>query len=251
MGTLSGIATTEPAFGLPAVWIDEGLRDEAESLSYTVVAAEEVIITHLTETIRRNVASLLTRQETKKLLDALKAENPAVVEEVVPEALTLGDVQRVLQALLREGVPIRDLTTILEAIGDRARQQIRDPNVLAEYARRDLSRMLVQPYLDDTRTLRAITLSPANESEVAASVTDTVDGDMLAMDPERAEALVNSIVEQNSLATSMGTRAVLICSGRIRRHVRRLLEQAAPTLPVIAYQEIPPGLRVEPLSQVV
>ena len=134
-----GIPTIEPAFGLPAVWIEEGARAEAEALGYTVVDAESVIVTHLTETIRRHADELLTRQETKKLLDTLKEQNAAAVEEVVPDKLGVGEVQRVLQHLLREGVSIRDLGTILEAIGDRA-ALTRDPASLAEYARQALAR---------------------------------------------------------------------------------------------------------------
>ncbi|HEY1366278.1 MAG TPA: flagellar biosynthesis protein FlhA, partial [Gaiellaceae bacterium] len=138
---LSGIPTNEPAFGLPAVWIDDAQRPEAEALGYTVVDAESVIVTHLTETIRRHADELLTRQETKKLLDTLKDENPAAVEDVIPDKLGIGEVQRALQHLLREGVSIRDLGTILEAIGDRA-PFTRDPAHLAEAARQALARSI-------------------------------------------------------------------------------------------------------------
>ena len=147
VGQLAGIPTTEPAFGLPAMWVAEAGRAEAEALGYTVVDAESVVVTHLTETIRSHAAELLTRQETRHLLDQLKEVNAAVVDEVVPDVLSLGEVQRVLQSLLREGVSIRDLGAVVEAIGDKARLT-RDPALLAEYARQALGRTIVAPYLD-------------------------------------------------------------------------------------------------------
>jgi flagellar biosynthesis protein FlhA len=241
---VSGIPTVEPAFGLPAVWIDENHRGEAEALGYTVVDAESMIVTHLTETIRRHVDELLTRQETKKLIDALKEQNAAAVEEVVPEKLGVGEVQRVLQHLLRENVSIRDLGTILEAIGDRA-ASTRDPAILAEYARQALARSITLNYLDSTKSLQAISLDPNLEQEIAESVTQTRDGEYLAMDPARAQTVVRLLSGEVEQATGMGLRPVLLCSGRIRRHLRRLIEQALPQLPVVSYNEILPGIRVE------
>jgi flagellar biosynthesis protein FlhA len=241
---VSGIPTVEPAFGLPAVWIDENHRAEAEALGYTVVDAESMIVTHLTETIRRHVDELLTRQETKKLIDALKEQNAAAVEEVVPEKLGVGEVQRVLQHLLRENVSIRDLGTILEAIGDRA-ASTRDPAILAEYARQALARSITFHYLDSNKSLQAISLDPNLEQEIAESVTQTRDGEYLAMDPARAQTVVRLLSGEVEQATGMGLRPVLLCSGRIRRHLRRLIEQALPQLPVVSYNEILPGIRVE------
>jgi flagellar biosynthesis protein FlhA len=241
---IAGIPTVEPAFGLPAVWIEEERRAEADALGYTVVDAESVIVTHLTETIRRHVDELLTRQETRKLLDALKETNAAAVDEVVPEKLGVGEVQRVLQQLLREGVPIRDLGTILETIGDRA-QLTRDPQLLAEYARAALARTISAGLVEADQTLRAIALEPALELEVAESLTQTADGELLAMDPARSQEVVGALAAQVDRATSLGLRPVLLCSSRIRRHVRRLVEQALPQLPVMAYTEVAPGVRVE------
>ena len=159
MGQLPGIPTTEPAFGLPAVWIPESGRAEAEALGWTVVDPESVVVTHLTESIRANAADLLTRQETRQLLDQLKEVNAAVVDEVVPDVLSVGEIQRVLQSLLREGVSVRDLGAVVEAIGDKARLT-RDVAMLAEYARQALGRTIVAPYLDAENTLRAIALDP-------------------------------------------------------------------------------------------
>jgi len=242
-GDLPGLPTTEPAFGLPAIWIEAERRSEAEALGYTVVDAESVIVTHLTETIRRHADELLTRQETKKLLDELKELNAAAVEDVVPEKLGIGTVQRVLQQLLREGVPIRDLGTILETIGDRA-AITRDPYVLAEYARQALARTITAGLVEQD-TLRAIALEPKLEQEVAEAVTQTSDGEVLAMDPSRSQALVSALASQVENVTALGLRPVLICSSRIRRHLRRLVEHSFPHLPVLAYTEIGPGVRVE------
>ncbi len=244
MGQLPGIPTTEPAFGLPAVWIPESGRAEAEALGWTVVDAESVVVTHLTETIRAHAAELLTRQETRQLLDQLKEFNAAVVDEVVPDVLSLGEVQRVLQALLREGVTIRDLGSILEAIGDKARLT-RDPAMLSEYARQALGRTIVAPYLDAEATLKAIAIDPALEQQIAESLVQTADGEFLAIDPAQAGALVEACSEQVELAVAAGGRPVLLCSARVRRHLRRLCEQRLPQLAVCSYNEIAPGIGVE------
>jgi flagellar biosynthesis protein FlhA len=243
-GKLAGIPTREPAFGLEAVWIQESARGEAEALGYTVVDPESVIVTHLTETIRSHAAEVLTRQDVRALLDKLKETNAAVVEEVVPDALSLGEIQRVLQALLAEGVPIRDLGTIMEAIGDKARTT-RDTSLLSEYARQALGRAITAPHLDEQLRLQAITLDPAIEQEVSTSITQTTDGEYLAMDPPRAQAIVNALRAQVEHATALGGRPVLLCSARIRRHLRRLIAQAQPHLAVCSYNEIAPGIDVE------
>ena len=244
MGELAGVPTTEPAFGLPAVWIADHGRAEAEALGWTVVDAESVVVTHLTEVIRTHASELLTRQETRNLLDQLKEVNAAVVDEVVPDVLSLGEIQRVLQALLREGVSVRDLGAIVEAIGDKARLT-RDPAMLAEYARQALGRTIVAPYLDLEGTLRAIALDPGLEQEIAESLVQTADGEFLAMDPQRAAILVDAGAEQVELALGRGGRPVLLCSARVRRHLRRLCEQRLPQLAVCSYNEIQAGVAVE------
>jgi flagellar biosynthesis protein FlhA len=241
---LTGIPTTEPAFGLPAVWIDDTARGEAEALGYTVVDGESVIVTHLTETIRRHADELLTRQEAKKLLDGLKEQNPAAVDDVVPDKLGIGEVQRALQHLLREGVSIRDLGTILEAIGDRA-QLTREPAQLAEAARQALGRSITSGYLDEENTLRAISLDPALELEVADSLALTPEGEVLALDPVRARALLASLGDSVDRMTASGGRPVVVCSSRVRRHLRQLVEQAFPQVAVVSYNEIVAGVRVE------
>src|ERR1700761_3859861 len=250
VGTVGGIPTTEPAFGLPAIWIPESQHAEAEALGYTVVDGESVIVTHLTETIRKHAAQLLTRQDVRQLLDQLKEINEAVVTEVVPDVLSLGEIQRVLQALLSEGVSIRDLGAIVEAVGDKARVT-RDPSLLAEYARQALGRAITAPHLDPTHTLRVITLDPAIEQELATSITQTSDGEYLAMEPARAQAVLGAVRSQSEHAAGRGgARPVLLCSARVRRHVRRLVEAAVPHLPVCSYNEVASGISVETIGVV-
>ena len=248
VGTIPGIPTTEPAFGLPAIWVEDEKQAEAEALGYTVVDGESVIVTHLTETIRSHSAQLLTRQDVKALLDQLKETNEAVVAEVVPDVLSLGEIQRVLQALLSEGVSIRDLGAIVEAVGDKARVT-RDPTLLAEYARQALGRAITASHLGADQTLRALTLDPAIEHEVATSITQTTDGEYLAMEPARAQAVLAALKEQAEQAAARGgSRPVLLCSARVRRHLRRLIESAVPQLPVCSYNEISPGISVETIG---
>ena len=248
VGTLPGIPTTEPAFGLPAIWIPEVQHAEAEALGYTVVDGESVIVTHLTETIRNHAAQLLTRQDARQLLDQLKEINEAVVTEVVPDVLSLGEIQRVLQSLLSEGVSIRDLGAIVESVGDKARIT-RDPSLLAEYARQALGRAITSPHLDPTQTLRVITLDPTIEQELATSITQTSDGEYLAMEPTRAQAVLTAVKSQSDHAAARGgIRPVLLCSARVRRHVRRLVEATVPHLPVCSYNEVAPGISVETIG---
>jgi flagellar biosynthesis protein FlhA len=242
-----GVPTTEPAFGLPATWVPDAQRAEAEALGFTVVDGESVIVTHLTETIRGHAAELLSRQDVRQLLDQLKESNAAVVEEVVPDQLTLGEIQRVLQALLAEGVSIRDLGTIVEAVGDKARLT-RDPALLAEYARQALGRTITAAHVDADKRLRAIALDPAVEQEVAGAIAQTSDGEYLAMEPSRAQALVTALRTQMEHAVARGTRPVLLCSARVRRHLRRLVEQAIPHLAVCSYNEVAPGISVETIG---
>ncbi|WP_249009111.1 flagellar biosynthesis protein FlhA [Conexibacter sp. DBS9H8] len=250
VGSVDGIPTVEPAFGMAALWIHEGQRPAAEAAGYTVVDGESVIVTHLTETIRGHAAELLTRQDVRQLLDQLKTTNEAVVNEVVPDILSLGEIQRVLQCLLGEGVSIRDLSTIVEAVSDKARLT-RDPVLLAEYARQALGRSITAPYLGVDQTLHAITLDPAVEAEVVAALTQTTEGELLAMEPARAQAMLTALRQQAEQANArLGARPVLLCSARVRRHIRRLVEHALPHLAVCSYNEIAAGVSVETIGVV-
>jgi flagellar biosynthesis protein FlhA len=167
----------------------------------------------------------------------------------VPDVLTLGEIQRVLQSLLAEGVSIRDLGAIVEAVGDKARIT-RDPALLAEYARQALGRTITAPHLDGEQRLRAIALDPAIEQEVASAIAQTSDGEYLALEPSRAQALVVALRTQVEHAVARGGRPVLLCSARVRRHLRRLVEQALPQLAVCSYNELAPGISVETIGVV-
>ena len=244
---LDGLPTVEPSFGLPAVWIGEAQREQAEVSGYTVVDPTSLIVTHLSEVIRRNAAELLGRQDVRALLDALKERFPAPVDELVPDLMTVGEVQRVLQTLLSEAVPIRDLVTVLETLGDKAKLT-KDVPILAEYCRQALSRAICGRFVDETGTLRAITLDPEVDREIAESVARTEDGTTVTMDPARASALVENLSEQVELAQSMGAAPIVLCSGATRRHLKAMTAHAIPALTVLSYHEILPSVRVEPIG---
>ncbi|MBY0398205.1 MAG: flagellar biosynthesis protein FlhA, partial [Thermoleophilia bacterium] len=244
---LDGVPAVEPSFGLPAVWIGEAQREQAEISGYTVVDATSLIVTHLSEVIRLHAAELLGRQDVRALLDGLKERLPAPVEELVPDLMTVGEVQRVLQTLLAEAVPIRDLVTILETLGDKAKLT-KDVPILAEYCRQALARTICGRFVDGSGTLRAITLDPEVDREIAESVARTEDGTHVTMDPARVAALVDDLRERVEEARSAGAPAVVLCSGATRRHLKALTAHALPNLTVLSYHEILPSVRVEPVG---
>jgi flagellar biosynthesis protein FlhA len=247
--TLPGEPTVEPAFGLPALWISAAVREHAEAAGYTVVDHPSVVITHLTETIRAHAADLLGRQDVRVLLDHLRERHPALVDELVPDVCTLGDVHRVLQGLLGEGISIRDLGSVLETLGDRARLT-KDPGLLTEYARQALARQLTANLVDSLGTLTVTVLDPSLEQELADGVVQTPDGSYLGLDPGRAEALVRAVRDAMETVTAMGHRPILVCSPKVRRHLRALTAHAVPRLVVLSYNEILPSTTVETVGVV-
>jgi flagellar biosynthesis protein FlhA len=208
-----------------------------------------VVITHLTETIRQHASELLSRQDTRTLLDHLKEKFPAVVEELVPDVASVGEVHRVLQLLLAEGVSIRDLVTILETLGDKGRLT-KDPALLAEYCRQALARQLTAAAIDPFGTLPAVVLEPSLENELGDSVVQTSDGSYLGIDPERAEAIVRTVRDAVEDAGTRGHRAAIVCSPRVRRHLRALVAHAVPRTPVLSYNEILPSSHVDAVGTV-
>jgi len=238
---VEGIATREPAFGLPAVWITQDRRDQAMSAGYTVVDPTTAISTHLSEVIRSFLPDLLTRQHTKELVDRLAQTSAKLVEEIVPKVCSVGDVQRVLRQLLRERVPVRDLTTILEAMADAATVS-KDPDVITEAVRSALGRAVCRAYQSETGDLRVIALSPALEDALAASVTRTDRGAVLALDPERAQRLAGRLGEV--LARDEVAQPVLLCTPTLRPHLWRLFSRALPHIAVLSHSEVPPQMRV-------
>ncbi|NPV60515.1 MAG: flagellar biosynthesis protein FlhA [Actinobacteria bacterium] len=244
-----GTPTTEPAFGLPALWIEEEVVERAKAAGYTVVDPGSVLLTHLTETIRRHAADILSRQDTQALVDMVKESNPVAVEEAVPNLLTVGEVQRVLQGLLAEGVPTRDMVTILEILGDRAKMT-KDTGMLVEYVRQGLARTIAGQYVAEDGKLHVLTLDPAVERAVIESLHQ-VNGEIVpGLDPGLAEAVITSLASRAEEAANRGFQPVLLCSSSVRRFVRRLTSRILARMPVLSYDELPPDLELENLGMV-
>ncbi len=247
-----GAETVDPAFGLKAYWIDENVRATAEQRNYTVVDASGVLTTHLTEVIKQHTAELLTRQETNRLLDNLREKSPKVVEDVIPEPLKTGEVQKVLQNLLRERVPIRDLETILETLSDWG-ARTKDTDVLTEYARNALARTICQTYRDQNNQICCVTLDPKLEEQINSHIDRSENGAFLTLPP----AMQNKIVEaanaqiQQAIPGAGGRTPVILCSPQVRAWVRRLIEPVLPQVGVLAYNEIIRGIDVKSLGMVV
>jgi flagellar biosynthesis protein FlhA len=238
---IEGVSAKEPAFGLPAVWIAQDRRDQAIGAGYTVVDPTTAISTHLSEVIRTFLPDLLTRQQTKDLVDRVGDTSPKLVEELVPKVASIGDVQRVLRQLLRERVPIRDLTTILEAMADAA-AVTKDPDVVVETVRAALGRSICRAYQSETGELRVLSLSPVLEDALAASLTKTDRGVVLALDPARAQNLATRLAE--ALATEDLAQPVLLCSPMLRPHLWRLFSRALPHVAVVSHAEVPAQIRI-------
>jgi flagellar biosynthesis protein FlhA len=244
-----GMPTKEPAFGLDALWVPEADREQAQLYGYTVVDVATVIVTHLTELIRRYAGELLGRQEVQHLLDGLARTHPKVVEELVPQNLSLGVVQKVLQNLLRESVSIRDLLTILEALADHA-PNVKDATQLTEHVRQALSRSIINRFLTPDRVLPLVTLSPRLERIVSESVHRTDDGTYLALEPQLAQRLLGNLSSWAEQFAVQNYQPLLLCSTSIRCHLRRLTERFLPSLAVIAPAEIPPNVKIHSLGVV-
>ena len=247
MQPLDGIPTTEPAFNLPALWIPESAKAEAEMAGYTVIDPTSVIATHLTEIIKSHAPDLLGRQETSALLDNVKTHYPVVVEELVPNLLTVGEIQRVLQNLLRERIPIRNLLMILESLADAARVS-KDVDFLTERVRSAMARHICAEYAEDG-LLSVITVDPRLEALLGEAVRRGEDAYAL-LDPNTVAKIYSSLTKQMTLAQSSGLHPIVLCSPSVRLALKRLTERAAPQLVVLSYSEIAPGLRVESIGQV-
>ncbi|MGQ9629629.1 MAG: flagellar biosynthesis protein FlhA [bacterium] len=246
---IEGEQTVEPTFGLPAVWITESQRARAERAGYTVVDPPSIIATHLTEIIKRHAHEILGRQELQSVLDRIKENYPAVVDEVVPNLLSLGEIHAVCCNLLREGVSIRDMVTILESLADNARVT-KDTGVLTEYVREALARQISKQYQNARGVIPVITLDPALEETISGSIQETAREAYIALAPEVAQKILDSLSKQVERAVSMGNQAIVLCSSAIRRHFKRLTERVAPDLVVLSYNEIVPTVRVESVGMV-
>ncbi len=255
-GTVSerihGIETTEPAFGLPALWIDESQRHEAEHRNYTVVEPSSVIATYLTELIKRHADELLTRQEVNRLIDHLRERAGRLVEEVIPDVLKPGEIQRVLQMLLRERVPIRDLESIIETIADVA-PRTKDPEILTEYARHALARALCHRHKSDDGRIHCIALDPSLEELIGKGLERTEHGTILTLPPALQTRIVNAIRAQvEEVTPTLGGRPpVLLCPPQVRPWVRRMIETQMPSVAVLSYNEVIRGFEVESHGMVI
>ncbi len=246
---IEGIPTTEPAFNLPALWIPESKKEEAQFAGYSVVDLSTVIATHLTEVIKRHAHELLGRQEVQNLLDNLAKTAPKAVEEL-NSLLTLGQVQKVLQNLLAEQVSIRDLLTIVETLADYA-PVTKDPEVLTEYCRQRLARGIIRSILGPgVKDLYVLTLDPQVEDVITASVQQTEHGTYLSMEPDQVQAILNGLQEQIEKFNQLSQPPVILCSPVVRRHLRRVVERFLPSLVVLSHNELVPELNVHSLGVV-
>ncbi|MCK4627807.1 MAG: flagellar biosynthesis protein FlhA [Sedimentisphaerales bacterium] len=248
-GKISGLETTEPAFGLPAVWVPAARKEQAEMMNYTVVDCSSVVATHLTEVIKTHAAELLSRQDLNSLLDTVKERSPAVVEEVVGGTLKAGDIQKVIQALLEERVPVRDMETILETLGDWG-SRTQDLEVLTEYVRNALARNICSQYRGEDGRLRCVTLDPALEDTINRHIERNDRGSYLTLPPALARQIVDAVSEQLKKLIELGGHPIVLCSPQIRLMLRRLLAQTLPGIAVLAYNEIVKEVQIESVAMV-
>ncbi|WP_027963204.1 flagellar biosynthesis protein FlhA [Halalkalibacillus halophilus] len=242
--SIEGIDTIEPAFGLPAKWINEEMKDEAELSGYTVVDPPSVVSTHITEIIKEHASKLLGRQETQQLVDHLKETYPILVDEVTPEPLSIGDIQKVLAKLLDEQVSVRNLPIIFETLADYGKMT-NDTDLLAEYCRQSLSVQLTKQYSSDDYKMKVVTLSPQVEKKIAENVQQTEHGNFLSMDPETQQKLIEIIHKQASQAFGQDSAPVILCSPAVRMYVKQMIGRYLTDVVVLSYNELEPDVEVE------
>ena len=246
---ISGIPTFEPSFHLPAIWITESQRERAESAGYTVVDPPSVIAKHLTEIIRQYLGELLTRQDVQNLVNNVKESNPSLVEELVPKLLGLGDIQKVLQNLLKEGISVRDLVTIFETLADHA-ATTRDTDILTEYVRQSLKRAITNKYFPSNETTSVVTLDPKLEQEIMSSVKQTEQGAYLTLDPDKTKAIMASVETEVGKLEKLGKNPIVITSPIVRMYFKRLTEDYYKDLIVVSYNEIDANVELQSVGMV-
>lgn len=246
---IQGVETKEPAFGLPALWITEEMKEKAEFAGYTVVDPPSVVSTHLTEILRKHGYELLGRQETKQLIDHLKESYSTLVEEVTPEPLSIGDVQKVLVNLLKEKLSIRNLPVIFEALADYG-QLTRDTDLLTEYVRQALSRQITQQFVKNGQVLKVITLGPTIEKNIAESIQKTEHGNYLAMNAEETQGFLEKVSAHVEQWMNSDDDPVVLCSPAVRMYVRQLLERYFPNVAVLSYNELESSVEVQSIGVV-
>ncbi len=245
---ISGVETFEPAFGLPALWIQENEREQAELSGYTVVDPVSVLATHLTEVIKGHAAEIIGRQEVQTLVESVRQSNPAVVDELVPNMMSLGDIQKVLANLLRERISIRDLVTIFETLADYA-PATKDTEVLAEYVRHALARQISRQFIYNN-VLACLTVDPQLENLINGAVQRTEQGSYVALDPSTVQAIVNSLSNELPKLTNLGYQPVVLASPATRLYFRKVTERVAPNLVVLSYAELDPKIEVQAVGMV-
>lgn len=246
---IEGIPTHEPAFNLPALWISEDKKDEAQLAGYTVVDPSTVVATHLTEILRSHAEELLGRQDTQKLIDNLAKTHPKVIEELIPDCLSLGGLQKVLQNLLREQVSIRDMLTICETLADYG-SVTKDPIILTEYVRQKLSRAITGPLTDEKGGISVLTLSTQIEDFIRESIQKTEHGTYLNLEPNLAQKIIESIQQAVERITNEGHQPVILCSPVVRRHVRHLLERFLSHVIILSNNELGSQTKIKSLGTV-
>jgi flagellar biosynthesis protein FlhA len=246
---MDGIETKEPVFGLPAIWINDDLKDQAQYNGYTVVDLSTIVATHLTEVLKTNLSELFGRQELVKNLDTFKEENPKIVTDLVPEILPLGTVLKVLQAMLREGISIRDLRTILETLAEFGTTS-KDSEVLTEFVRQSLYRTITEKIKSSQGDVPLFTLDRGLEETVAKSIIHTDHGTQLNLDPKVTQIILASLNEKIEEATSQGEKMVVLCSPVIRRHFKKLTEKFIPNMIVVSHNELSPEVNIRSLGTV-
>ncbi|UHA73921.1 flagellar biosynthesis protein FlhA [Paenibacillus sp. 481] len=247
--TVAGIETMEPAFGLPALWVDEAMKERAELAGYTVVDPPSVVATHLTEIVKKHAHELVGRQEAKSLVETVKEQYPALVDELIPNVLSIGDVQKVLAKLLREKISIRDLVSIFETLADYG-TYTKDPDVLTEYVRQALARQITQQYTIPGETLQVITVGPSLEKKIAESIQQNEHGSYLAMDPGTTQHVYQRISEQMQRLLQMGYQPILLASPTVRMYVRQLMDRTMQDVPVLSYNELEPNVEIQSVGVV-
>jgi flagellar biosynthesis protein FlhA len=248
-GKVSGLAAKDPAFGTPAVWIEPNVRDQAEMFGYTAVESGSVIATHLTETVRRHADEIVTCDATKHLLDELKHTSPTVVDELIPGVMKLGEVQQILQMLLREGVPIRQLGAILETLGDYA-TRTKDPIVLTEYVRHRLARTICTRYRNRDNRLYVATLDPALEDRIRAGFDHTDKGMFIRMSPQAVETTCRLIATSVERLTMASHPPVLLVNPQVRAALKTMTLPHLPQLVVLSYNEITRDTKIESVAMI-
>ena len=246
---ITGIPTFEPSFHLPAIWITESQRERAESLGYTVVDPPSIIATHLTEVIRQHIAELLTRQDVQNLINNIKDNNSTLIDELVPKLMGIGEIQKVLQNLLEEGISIRDLVTILETLADHA-AVTRDPDILTEYARQGLKRAISSKYFTVGEVTNVVTVDPAIEQEIMNSVKNTEQGSYLSLDPERSKKIVEALGNELKKLEDMGKNPIVITSPIVRMYFRNLAKDYYKDIIVISHNEVESNVELQSVGMV-